>query len=148
MLKAVLELFRNNQDDKPQQHTVKLATAALLSEIIRADRQADPRELQAYKTLLNEQFSLSDDELSTLMEEGQSSAEEAVDLVQFTQVINQKCNNDEKQDILTDLWKVAYADENIAPIEEHIIRRIADLLHIPHSQFIKSKLSVTENHAE
>ncbi len=148
MLKAVLELFRNNQDDKPQQHTVKLATAALLSEIIRADRQADPRELQAYKTLLNEQFSLPDDELSTLMEEGQSSAEEAVDLVQFTQVINQKCNNNEKQDILTDLWKVAYADENIAPIEEHIIRRIADLLHIPHSQFIKSKLSVTENHAE
>ncbi|OFC69442.1 TerB family tellurite resistance protein [Alteromonas confluentis] len=148
MLKAVLELFRNNQDDKPQQHTVKLATAALLSEIIRADRQADPRELQAYKTLLNEQFSLSDDELSTLMEEGQSSAEEAVDLVQFTQVINQKYNNNEKQDILTDLWKVAYADENIAPIEEHIIRRIADLLYIPHSQFIKSKLSVTENHAE
>ena len=148
MLKAVLELFRNNQDDKPQQHTVKLATAALLSEIIRADRQADPRELQAYKTLLNEQFSLPDDELSTLMEEGQSSAEEAVDLVQFTQVINQKCNNNEKQDILTDLWKGAYADENIAPIEEHIIRRIADLLHIPHSQFIKSKLSVTENHAE
>ena len=148
MLKAVLELFRNNHDDKPQQHTVKLATAALLSEIIRADRQADPRELEAYKTLLNEQFSLSDDELSTLMEEGQSSAEEAVDLVQFTQVINQKCNNGEKQDILTDLWKVAYADENIAPIEEHIIRRIADLLHIPHSQFIKSKLSVTENHAE
>lgn len=148
MLKAVLDLFRNSPEDNPEQHTVKLATAALLSEIIRADREADPRELEAYKALLSEQFSLTDDELQTLMNEGQSSAEEAVDMVQFTQVINQKCNNDEKQAILTDLWKVAYADKNIAPIEEHTIRRIADLLHLPHSQFIKTKLSVTDTASE
>lgn len=148
MLKAVLELFKNTSEQNAEKVSVKLATAALLSEIIRADREADPRELEAYKALLSKQFSLSGDELKTLMEEGQSSAEDAVDLVQFTHVINQTYNIDEKKAILMDLWEVAYADKDIAPIEEHTIRRIADLLYIPHSQFIKTKLSVTEKVGE
>lgn len=145
MLKAVFDLFSSKSDDKPSAHTVELAAAALFSEIIRADREADPREIDAYRALLSKQFSLSDDELKTLMDEGRHSAEEAVDLMQFTHIINQKCNLEQKQAILRGLWEVAYADENIAPIEEHTIRRIADLLHLPHSQFIKTKLSVTDN---
>lgn len=144
MLKAVFDLFRQEKDEGADAHTVELATAVLLSEIIRADNNTDPRELAAYESLLSSHFSLSDKALSVLMEDGRDSAEEAVDLAQFTQVINQQCNNTEKQAILKGLWEVAYADKQIAPLEEHIIRRIADLLHLPHSQFIKAKLSVTE----
>lgn len=144
MLKSVLELFRNKTTTQEDPRSLELATAALASEIIRADRETDPREMAAYKALLTKHFSLSEEELKLLMDEGRDKAEQAVDFVQFTQVINQKCNNDEKQAILLGLWEVAYADETIAPIEEHMIRRIADLLHIPHSQFIKAKLAVIE----
>ena len=145
MLRKVLDMFRDDTPDNNNEISVELATAALLSEIIRADRHADERELQAYKTMLTEQFSLRDEELSTLMEEGQESAEDAVDMVQFTQVLNEKCDHDKKHAILQSLWEVAYADKEIAPIEEHTIRRIADLMHIPHSQFIKTKLAVTDD---
>ncbi|MCW8091472.1 tellurite resistance TerB family protein [Alteromonas sp. ASW11-130] len=143
MLKAVLDLFKQSNDQKEESLSVELATAALLSEIIRADRETDERELNAYKAILDKQFSLTDEARQSLVVEGRETAEEAVDLVQFTQAINQQCDNEKKQAILKGLWQVAYADNNIAPIEEHIIRRIADLLHIPHSQFIKAKLSVT-----
>ncbi len=144
MLKAVLELFKQTPASNQNPLTVELATAALLSEIIRADRHADERELAAYKALLREQFSLSDEAIDALADEGRIKAEDAVDLVQFTQVINQRCDQTQKRAILNGLWEVAYADKEIAPIEEHIIRRIADLLHLPHSQFIQSKLKVTE----
>lgn len=144
MLKAVLELFKQTPASNQNPLTVELATAALLSEIIRADRHADERELVAYKALLRQHFSLSDEAIEALADEGRSKAEDAVDLVQFTQVINQRCDQTQKRAILTGLWEVAYADKEIAPIEEHIIRRIADLLHLPHSQFIQSKLKVTE----
>ncbi|MEG3767161.1 TerB family tellurite resistance protein [Alteromonas sp. 14N.309.X.WAT.G.H12] len=144
MLKSVLELFRNKTTTQEDPRSLELATAALASEIIRADRETDPREIAAYRTLLTKHFSLTEDELKLLMDEGRDKAEQAVDFVQFTQVINQKCNNDEKHAILLGLWEVAYADESIAPIEEHMIRRIADLLHISHSQFIKAKLAVIE----
>lgn len=144
MLKAVFELFRQEKSGESNPHTVELATAALLSEIIRADNNTDQRELEAYKSLLASHFSLSDSALSVLVKAGQDTAEDAVDLAQFTQAINQQCNNEEKQAILKGLWEVAYADKQIAPLEEHIIRRIADLLYLSHSQFIKAKLSVTQ----
>lgn len=144
MLKTLLQLFESNVSENQQTHTVELATAALLSEIMRADAHVDSAELAAYKEQLYARFSLPQEALDALAEDGRASAEDAVDLVQFTQVINENCDSHEKQQILTGLWEVAYADKSIAPIEEHTIRRIADLLHIPHSQFIKTKLAVTE----
>ena len=111
MLKSLLQLFETKESEEQQKHTVELATAALLSEIIRADDNV--------------------------------TAEEAVDLVQFTKIINQTCDPDQKRDILEGLWAIAYADNQLAPIEEHTIRRISDLLHVPHSHFIKAKLRVS-----
>lgn len=146
MLKSVLELFKQSSEDKnQQQHSLELATAALLSEVLRADNKTDEREKRAYREILQRHYSLDEPTLDALLEEGEQTADEAVDLVQFTQVINEKCDNDKKKVILTSLWEMAYADKSLAPMEEHTIRRIADLLYIPHSQFIKTKLSVTEN---
>jgi len=144
MLKSLLQLFERNDTEDQQSHTVELATAALLSEIIRADDEINHSELAVYKGQLYKQFNLPDVALEALMEEGQASADEAVDLVQFTKVINQKCDETQKWKILKGLWSVAYADSDLAPIEEHIIRRIADLLHVPHRLFIQAKLEVAE----
>ena len=144
MLRSLLQLFKSHAATQEPELNVELATASLLSEIIRADTNIEEAELEAYKKQLYRQFSLSQEALATLAKEGQASAEEAVDLVQFTQVINTHCDNQQKHTILKSLWEVAYADNAIAPIEEHTIRRIADLLHIPHSQFIKTKLAVTD----
>ncbi|WP_018984529.1 tellurite resistance TerB family protein [Salinimonas chungwhensis] len=146
MLKSVVELFkRSNDEGQNQTFSVELATAALLSEVIRADNNTDEREKQAYREIVQRQFSLDQSTLESLLSEGEQTAEEAVDLVQFTQVINESCDNDKKKVILTSLWEIAYADNSLAPMEEHTIRRIADLLYIPHSQFIKTKLSVTDS---
>ena len=42
------------------------------------------------------------------------------------------------------MFAIAYADESLAPLEESTIRQIADLLYVPHSQYIKTKLEVVE----
>ncbi|RDV25229.1 TerB family tellurite resistance protein [Alteromonas aestuariivivens] len=143
MLKAVLELFRKSAASATPGTSVELATAVLLSEIIRADHHADERELETYRTMLTSHFDLSDEALCALMDDGLQSSDEAVDLVQFTKVINAQCDSGEKQKILKSLWQIAFADSTIAPIEEHVIRRISELLYLPHSQFIKAKLEVT-----
>lgn len=143
MVKSLLKLFTINEMQEDELYTVELATAALLSEIIRADASVTESEIEEYKAQLFTQFNLQDDALTILMENGRNKAEEAVDLVQFTKVINQKCDDEQKWKILKGLWSIAYADNNIAPIEEHIIRRIADLLYLPHHLFIKAKLEAT-----
>jgi uncharacterized tellurite resistance protein B-like protein len=149
MFSTLIQLFEGSSKSSGQtaEHTVSLATAALLSEVIRADAQTTEDELKAYKAQLYSQFTLSEQALSALMSEGRSTAQEATDMVQFTKVINEKCDSDEKEAVVEGLWRVALADNNIAPLEEHIIRRIADLLYVPHSVFIRAKLKVVDEKA-
>ena len=140
MIKAVLELFSQSAQQADDSHTLELATAALLSEVIRADAATDERELAEYYTILKTRFSLTDSELKLLMQQGRQSAEDAIDLVQFTQVINQHYGAEERASLLDQLFRIAYSDGKLDPEEEHRIRRIADLMYVSHSRFVQAKL--------
>ena len=37
------------------------------------------------------------------------------------------------------MWEVAFSDNVINAYEEHLIRRVADLIYLPHVQFIEAK---------
>jgi len=42
------------------------------------------------------------------------------------------------------LWQVAFADGHLDPYEEALVRKIADLIYVPHRDFIQSKLRVMQ----
>lgn len=143
MFKKLSEWFQSQLDDPKQSspaHTVELATAVLLFEVIKADGEIDQQEQLRYRELLTERFSLSTQEVDELLQLTREKADYAADFQQFTRVLNDQCSAEDKIEILDALWTVAFADKNLDPIEEHMIRKIADLLYIPHSQYIKSKL--------
>ncbi|MFT4993535.1 MAG: putative tellurite resistance protein B-like protein [Paraglaciecola sp.] len=129
------------QSDVPTEHTVELATAALLYEVMRADHQFDVQEQAVYRQQLERHFSLEMAELNVLCELTSKHVDEAVDFHQFTRLINDHCDPQQKRRIMDSLWLVAFADHDLSADEEYTIRKIADLLYIPHSQFIKSKLA-------
>ena len=137
--KSHLEIDNNNNDS---QHSIELATAVLLYEVMRADHKFEQLEQDCYRKQLETHFSLSGTELETLCQMSQSKADGAADYQQFTRVINDIYGADEKRAVLDSLWSVAYADHELSPDEDYTIRKIADLLYIPHSQFIQSKLSI------
>lgn len=145
MLKSFLSFFENTNKSSSSSYTLELATAALLSELVNADNEITAEEREEYEKQLQKHVNLDEEALSQLLKKGEATAEEAVDLVQFTQVVNQHCSAQERIDIIKSLWAIAYADSSLAPLEESTIRQIAELLYVPHSQFIKSKLEVIEN---
>lgn len=144
MLKSFLKLFEDTKTASSPSYTLELATAALLSEIVSADNEVTDEERDEYKKQLQKHVKLDEEAMSLLLRKGQDTAEDAVDLVQFTQVVNQHCSAQERNDIIKSLWAIAYADKSLAPLEESTIRQIAELLYVPHSQFIKAKLAVVE----
>ncbi|APD89345.1 hypothetical protein BM523_05710 [Alteromonas mediterranea] len=145
MLKSFLKLFEDSHKQNEPAYTVELATAALLSEIVNADNQVTETEREEYEKQLRKHVNVDDDAMALLLKRGQETADDAVDLVHFTQVLNKHCNADERVRVVKSLWSIAYADESLAPLEESTIRQIADLLYVPHSQYIKTKLEVVEN---
>ena len=81
---------------------------------------------------------------AALVEEAERHIDQSHDLYQFTSQVNRAWSDTEKVRLLEALWRVAAADEAVHKYEEHLIRRVADLLHVPHSGFIKAKLRATE----
>jgi uncharacterized tellurite resistance protein B-like protein len=148
MITSIQEWFKNHLeiDNSHSEHTIELATAVLLYEVMRADHKLEQLEQDSYRKQLDKHFSLSDSELEDLCRLSQSEADDAADYQQFTRVINDIYDAKEKRTLLDSLWTVAYADHELSPDEDYTIRKIADLLYIPHSQFIQSKLSIKPSH--
>lgn len=121
-----------------------LATAVLYCEVIRADHKLDQQEQDLMQDMLVSQFQLSAGQAHELIHRSGDEARHAADLVSFTRLVNERCDAQQKNLILENLWQLAYADEHLDPHEEHMIRRIADLLYLPHSQFIQAKLKAQQ----
>lgn len=149
MLKAVRDFFEKNvaagienKNERHREHAFRLATAALLVEISRADREIDPSEREAVARAVKNVFELNHEETETLVELAEQEAEEATSLYEFTRLINDNFDHRQKQHVVEMLWQVAFADGHADEYEVHLIRRIADLIHVPHSGFIRAKLKV------
>ncbi len=142
MLKALKSLFDRSGEDQPTGHSVEVAAAALLIEVGRADYESDAGEQKAIIEAIRLGSGLEDGELESLVAFAQESAERSTSLYEFTTLINAEYSMDEKFVLIKTLWRVAAADGDIHRYEDHLIRRIADLLYVPHSDFIRAKLEV------
>ncbi len=125
-------------------HKARVAAAALLVEVVKADTSFSREERAAVLAAAQRKFGLEREEAESLMRLAEAEAGEAVDFYQFTSAINQAFDPAQKQRLIEELWRVALADEVIHRHEEYVIRKVADLIYVPHSAFIAAKLKVTE----
>lgn len=118
---------------------LQLAAAVLLLEVGCSDFERHPEEKATVLRALAQAFHLNGEQLAILYEHAVHSADNAVSLHEFIGVINRECSREQKMTLLEDLWRVAFADGRLDKYEDHRIRRIAELLHMPHRAFIQSK---------
>ena len=121
------------------EHQLQLACAALMIEVLYADYSVDEKELNTLRKTLQDNFDLNKEEAENLIQLAQQEATQATDYYQFTSLINEFYTQQQKRELVTRLWQMAYADHTVHMLEEHLVRRLADLLHVPHSAFIQSK---------
>jgi len=146
MFKQIKQLFStfNEQPAQMQEHDLKMAVAALLIEVMRADTQQQDDELKTLTFTLKKYFELPDAEVDELMQSAGKSLDEAIDYFQFSKQINNQCSAQQRIDIVELLWRLAYADGELDPQEEYVIRRVANLLYVTHEDFIAAKLAATK----
>lgn len=119
---------------------LRLAAAALLVEVMRADPEVKDQERTVVRTALQGTFGLSLAETEELVRLAEDEADAATSLYEFTRLVDEGLPREEKKRIVELMWLVAFADAEKHPLEEHLIRRIAGLLHVPHPDFIDAKL--------
>jgi len=124
-----------------RQHDVSLAVAALMTEVMRMDDRLDKTERDKIVEKLRQRFNLGSDETDRLIKQAEQQVSSSLDLHQFTSVVVKSFTTEQRVHILAELWQVAMADGHVDPYEEQLIRRIAELIGLHHSQFIEAKIS-------
>ncbi len=137
-------LISNDQSvtEEDSQHAIQLAIAALLIEVAESDFEHSKKEHDALLSVISNSFSLADSEAETLIQLAKEEHQNSTDYFQFTSLINQHYSAEQRIQFIETLWQIAFADKELHKYEEHVIRRIADLLYVSHSDFMASKLRV------
>ena len=121
------------------EHALRVATAVLLVEVTRADFIIVPAEKLRIRELLEQQFNLSTQELDALLEEAETGADRMVSIQHVTRLLNEHYDHAMKRRIVEMMWQLVYADGVKDHYEEHLIRQVADLLYVSHSEFIQAR---------
>ncbi|MFN3564627.1 MAG: TerB family tellurite resistance protein [Burkholderiaceae bacterium] len=146
MLKAIRDFFdRNVAAPDAGGHGIELATAALLVEVVRIDRDTTPAEREAVLRAVHEKFGLSGAEADALIALAEDEVRRATDYYQFTSLINRRFTQAQKERVIELMWRVAYADAKLSAHELHLMRKIAGLLHVPDDAYIAAKLRAKEH---
>ncbi len=143
-LRGLLRQSRAGAPARSTEEEQRLAAAVLLLEVARADYEHQPAERAALRAGLAREFGVPEAELDALLDQAELRAKQSVSLFDFVQALNRTLSQDAKRALLKLLWEVAHADGRVDPHEEHLLRRIADLLHLSHADFIRGKLDAAE----
>ena len=122
-----------------REHTLELCAAVLMLEIALADSGIDDDELNVIENVMSNHFKLNEDEAQEIIEHARSEVDHAISLHDFTRIVNNELDVNEKAKVIELLWHVAVADNIVDKYEEYFIRKIADLLYVSHSDYIKAK---------
>lgn len=144
MIKAIKQFFDQRIAAEAgrhvtDEHRLQVATAAMLIEMARADFDVKSEEIESVAHAIQTTFGLSPGETKELMKLAEEEARQATDYFQFTALINTGFSREEKVKVIELMWQVAYADGRMDKYEDHLVRKIAGLLHVSHKDFIAAK---------
>jgi len=118
---------------------IRLAAALLLIEVMHADHEIDDREKDAVMAGLKKIFELTDEEAKDVFKIAEERAKDMISLQQYTSILNRTLEPAEKLTLLEQIWRVVFSDDELDRYEEHLVRQIAELLYIRHSDFILAR---------
>ena len=147
MLKRILETVATaiKATDSPESGTseresaLRFATALLMVEVARADHVFEQSELVRLLELIESHFALSSEDAADLIDSAAESAEDIVDLHEFTQLLHGHLSDSEKAQIIGMLWQIAYADGRLDKYENSLVLKISDLLYVSRGRVMRLK---------
>ncbi|MBU1100496.1 MAG: TerB family tellurite resistance protein [Bacteroidetes bacterium] len=147
MLQFFKNILQTNEENSrenliPEKDSIKIATCALFLEIANSDDNLDKSEIDTIYSVMKSTFSLSDEAIENLIVLSQEQVESSVSLYEFTDVINKTFTEDQKFEVLKNLWRIILADNKLDPHEEHFIKKIGGNLMFYHKDLIAAKMEV------
>jgi uncharacterized tellurite resistance protein B-like protein len=148
MISIVKQFFEKHVKSSPgitdnvSEHSLQIATAALLIEMMRADAEISADEQRTITDTIRTKLKLTDSETKGLLQLAEEKIWKSTGYFEFTSLMNKGLSYEQKTKVIEQLWEVAFADAILDKHEEYMVRKIAGLIHVSHKDFIEAKLRV------
>lgn len=141
MIASLLKFLQSNTErtEQSSEHELRLSAVALLIEVAKADHHLSEVEENKLLQIVDNHYDLDETEQNELILAAKTRSSASTSLYEYTSVINEHFSEQEKFKLITLMWKIAFSDNQIDSYEEHLIRRVADLIYLPHVKFIEAK---------
>jgi len=138
------ESIESSDQEVIETEIINNACAALLIETALVDKVFNEEELNSMRHTLNKVYKVDEKDIEELINESKKKVSESTSLYEYTRLINDLCDYQDKIRLINNLWSIAFADHQLDKYEEYLIRKISDLLYVSHKDFIEQKLRVKE----
>jgi uncharacterized tellurite resistance protein B-like protein len=149
VIESIKSFFEKNLTKKEEEEApssamsrVDLTCAALLVEVMNSDHELDEREHQEFMAVLQQSYNIAESDLEELIQLAKDEAFEATSLYEFTKLINDSYDYEQKVELIENMWRIAFSDKRLDKYEDHLIRKVSELIYVSHSDFIKTKIKV------
>ncbi len=140
------KLSKSDSDENSSSvSSTDLASAALLIEVINSDHELDERETEEFLEVLQSSLDIPEEDLNEIVRLAEEQAHQATSLYEFTRLINDEYDYQQKLQLIGNMWRIAFSDKELDKYEEHLIRKVSELIYVSHSDFIKAKLQVRDD---
>jgi uncharacterized tellurite resistance protein B-like protein len=158
MLDAIKSFFSKNLEPTPAPTTdgseqandraakdpAALAACALLLELAYADDEFAQEEREHIEEALVRHFDLAADTVEELIGLAEEERRKSVDLYQFTRLIADRYDVGQKMVLAEVMWRVVYADGELAKHESYLMRKISNLLGLKPGYLADARKRATE----
>ena len=143
-MKFFKNLFKTKEiAPESKDNSIQKSICSLMIEVAYADDQLDESELIAMANSLSK-LDIEKEEIQEIVDATLAKSKESISFYEHTRILNDQLDYDQKKEVLNSVWAIAFADGEMDKHEEHLIRRIADLLYLNHKDFINAKLNQKE----
>jgi uncharacterized tellurite resistance protein B-like protein len=129
---------------KSRSKKYQVATAALLIEIAKADGEFSDAERKRIIDLMKNDFDLDDECVNELLVLSEQKVKDSISVYEFSSVINEHFTQQEKIDLIKNLWLIIYEDGKLDSHEDRLIKIIGSTLNLEHRDIIGAKLFVKQ----
>lgn len=140
LLAQIFNFTEDSTSSVTDEHSLQLATAVLLVEVMRSDANTSEAERTATLSALRQKFGLTDAEMQPLLAQAEQAAHASNDYFRYTSAMNTHFTQAQKIQVVEHMWQVAFADGHLDANENHVISKVAGLLHVTHGEYIAAKL--------
>ena len=141
MIKQLVSFLAGSQHETgvDTDSEIRLAAAVLLVEVMMADHHIDGAERRKLAQSIQQLLAIDEQESLELIGKAEQKHDELVSLHELTSVINMNYSQSQKITLVEYMWRISLSDGHVDKYEEHLIRKVADLLYVSHKDFIRSK---------